>query len=268
MRRRNEAGRSSAGPYHSAPTLLGALVLLASAGLLAACGSSDPPRGATGHEHAEPPASVARAEIEDGPHPVAVVRMRDLGELRIELLPELAPKTVANFTKLANEGFYDGIRFHRVIPNFVIQGGCPLTKNKDPRDDGRGGTGYELPDEFTDYAHVRGTVAVANRGAPGTNSGSQFFIVHRDAPELNGLYSVFGRTVSGLETLDAIAALEIDKYGRYGPEDRPFPVEAVIESIRVQPAQPGPTTAAAAPLAPAPAEIAAAGTASGAPTDR
>jgi cyclophilin family peptidyl-prolyl cis-trans isomerase len=138
------------------------------------------------------------------------------GDVELELFPEDAPKTVANFTKLAGEGFYDGIKFHRVIPDFMIQGGCP-------RGDGTGGPGYEFEDEFNQHKVVRGALAMANAG-PNTN-GSQFFIVTAEAtPWLDGKHTVFGQVVSGQDVVDRISLVERD------PRDRPLePI--VIESI-------------------------------------
>jgi cyclophilin family peptidyl-prolyl cis-trans isomerase len=179
-----------------------------------------------------PQSAVRSVTLAEGPHPVADLHVRDLGSIRIELLPEAAPKTVAQFEKLAGEGFYDGTTFHRVIPDFMIQGGCPNTRNADPRDDGKGGGEIFLEDEFTDLPHQRGAVSMANRGSL-NSGGSQFFIVLADATHLDGKHAVFGRVIEGMEVADAIARLEIDKFGRYGPPDRPYPVSAVVESIRV-----------------------------------
>jgi cyclophilin family peptidyl-prolyl cis-trans isomerase len=180
------------------------------------------------------PVSPVRAvTLSAGPHPVAVLRVKDLGTLRIELLPEAAPETVAQFERLAAEGFYDGSSFHRVIPGFMIQGGCPNTKNADPRDDGKGGGEYALADEFNDLPHRRGMLSLANRGSR-NSGGTQFFITLADAPQLDGKHTVFGRVVDGMPVADAIAKLEIDKFGRYGPPDRPYPVSAVVESIRIE----------------------------------
>jgi peptidyl-prolyl cis-trans isomerase B (cyclophilin B) len=124
------------------------------------------------------------------------------GDVELELFPEDAPNTVANFTKLAGEGFYDGIAFHRVIPDFMIQGGCP-------RGDGTGGPGYEFEDEFNQHKVVRGALAMANAG-PNTN-GSQFFIVTADeTPWLDGKHTVFGRVTSGMDVVDSISAADRD----------------------------------------------------------
>jgi cyclophilin family peptidyl-prolyl cis-trans isomerase len=163
---------------------------------------------------------------------VAVVRVRDFGEIRIELLPELAPKTVENFVKLAESGFYDGTTFHRVIPDFAIQGGDPNTRNRDPRDDGRGGPGYSIPDEFAPVPQLRGLVSMANMSRPDT-AGSQFFVMVGDAPPLTGQYAAFGRVVAGMDVADRIANVERDPFGRHGPPDRPRS-DVVMESVRIE----------------------------------
>ncbi len=126
-----------------------------------------------------------------------------LGPIEIELFDDAAPKTVANFEKLANEGYYEDLTFHRVIPDFMIQGGCP-------NGDGRGGPGYSFEDEFNDHKIVRGALAMANAG-PNTN-GSQFFIVTTEAaPWLDGKHTVFGQVTSGYEVVEAISAVERDR---------------------------------------------------------
>jgi cyclophilin family peptidyl-prolyl cis-trans isomerase len=124
------------------------------------------------------------------------------GVLAIELYDEDAPKTVANFKKLAGEGFYDGVIFHRIIKDFMIQGG-------DPTGTGTGGPGYQFEDEFNDHKVVRGALAMANAG-PNTN-GSQFFIVTTGAaPWLDGKHTVFGRVTAGMEVVDKMEAAETD----------------------------------------------------------
>jgi peptidyl-prolyl cis-trans isomerase B (cyclophilin B) len=124
------------------------------------------------------------------------------GPIQLELFPDEAPKTVENFTKLANDGFYDGVVFHRVIPDFMIQGG-------DPAGTGMGGPGYTFEDEFNDHKVERGALAMANAG-PNTN-GSQFFIVTAEAtPWLDGKHTVFGRVTSGMDAVDAISQVETD----------------------------------------------------------
>ncbi len=140
------------------------------------------------------------------------------GPIELELYDEDAPKTVENFRKLAAEGFYDGVVFHRVIKDFMIQGG-------DPTGTGTGGPGYTFEDEFNDRKVVRGALAMANAG-PNTN-GSQFFIVTTDeAPWLDGKHTVFGRVTAGLDAVDSIEATETDA------SDRPL-AEARIERIEL-----------------------------------
>src|SRR6478609_3413242 len=132
-----------------------------------------------------------------------------MGAIEVELFAEDAPKTVENFSKLAGDGFYDGLVFHRVIPDFMIQGGCP-------RGDGTGDAGYKFDDEINDHRIVRGTLAMANAG-PNTN-GSQFFIVTADAtPWLDGKHTAFGQVTSGQEVVDAIQ--NVDRDGRDRPTE-------------------------------------------------
>jgi cyclophilin family peptidyl-prolyl cis-trans isomerase len=124
------------------------------------------------------------------------------GAIAVELFDEDAPNTVANFVKLAKDGFYDGVIFHRVIPDFMIQGG-------DPTGTGSGGPGYTFEDEINERKVARGALAMANAG-PDTN-GSQFFIVTTDAaPWLDGKHTVFGRVASGMDVVDSISAVETD----------------------------------------------------------
>jgi cyclophilin family peptidyl-prolyl cis-trans isomerase len=131
------------------------------------------------------------------------------GPIELELFADDAPKTVGNFVTLARDGYYDGITFHRVIPDFMIQSGCP-------RGDGTGGPGYEFEDEPNDHRIVRGALAMANRG-PNTN-GSQFFIVTaEECSWLDGKHTVFGRVVEGMDVVAAISAAARD--GRDRPND-------------------------------------------------
>ena len=129
-----------------------------------------------------------------------------MGPIEVELFDEDAPKTVKNFTDLAGKGFYDGLTFHRVIPDFMVQAGCP-------KGDGTGGPGYQFEDEFNDHKVVRGALAMANSG-PNTN-GSQFFIVTIDAaPWLDGKHTVFGEVKEGMDVVDALEALPTDARDR------------------------------------------------------
>jgi cyclophilin family peptidyl-prolyl cis-trans isomerase len=140
------------------------------------------------------------------------------GTIELELFDEDAPKTVENFKKLASDGFYDGVIFHRVIEDFMIQGG-------DPTGTGSGGPGYQFEDEQNEHAVVRGSLAMANAG-PNTN-GSQFFIVTADAcPWLDGKHTVFGRVTNGMDVVDAISKVDV------GPGDRPRD-EVRIEGIQL-----------------------------------
>jgi peptidyl-prolyl cis-trans isomerase B (cyclophilin B) len=144
-----------------------------------------------------------------------------LGTIALELFDDDAPKTVENFRKLASDGFYDGIIFHRVIPDFMIQGGCPDGI-------GTGGPGYTFEDEFNDHKVVRGALAMANAG-PNTN-GSQFFIVTADAAAwLDGKHTVFGQVTAGMDAVDAIESSPA------GPQDRPLE-PPTIDSIELDPA--------------------------------
>jgi peptidyl-prolyl cis-trans isomerase B (cyclophilin B) len=140
------------------------------------------------------------------------------GEITIELFDEDAPKTVENFRKLARDGFYDGLIFHRVIKDFMIQGGCP-------QGTGTGGPGYQFEDEINPHKIVRGALAMANAG-PNTN-GSQFFIVTVDqAPWLDGKHTVFGEVTGGMDVVDAIEGTPTD--GRDRPRE-----DARIEKLEV-----------------------------------
>jgi cyclophilin family peptidyl-prolyl cis-trans isomerase len=140
------------------------------------------------------------------------------GAIAVELFDDDAPKTVANFRKLAGDGFYDGLVFHRVIRDFMVQGGCP-------EGTGTGGPGYTFEDEFNEHKIVRGALAMANAG-PNTN-GSQFFIVTTDAaPWLDGKHTVFGRVTDGMDAVDAIEGTAT------GPGDRPVEPQ-LIERVEL-----------------------------------
>jgi cyclophilin family peptidyl-prolyl cis-trans isomerase len=140
------------------------------------------------------------------------------GTIEVELFDDDAPNTVDNFVKLARDGFYDGVIFHRVIPDFMIQGG-------DPTGTGRGGPGYTFEDEFNDNKVVRGALAMANAG-PNTN-GSQFFIVTAEAtPWLDGKHTVFGRVTNGMDVVDTISNVDTD------PSDKPR-ADVTIERVEL-----------------------------------
>ena len=142
------------------------------------------------------PAGPGGAEGQQRMHPVAVITMEKGGEIRIELYPEDAPKTVESFVTLTKKGFYDGLTFHRVVPGFVVQGG-------DPKGDGTGGPGYTLKAEFNKRKHLRGTLAMARSQQP-DSAGSQFYICFAPAPHLDGNYTVFGQVTSGMEVVDRV----------------------------------------------------------------
>ena len=133
-----------------------------------------------------------------------------LGDIVIELHPNDAPQTVANFTRLVKQGFYDSLTFHRVAPGFVIQGGDPDSRDANPFNDGQGGPGYTVPAEIK-AKHVKGAVAMARKpddvNPERASSGSQFYIALKDLPQLDGAYTVFGQVVIGWGTIDSIVAL-------------------------------------------------------------
>ncbi len=137
---------------------------------------------------------------------MVVIEMENGKEIEIELYPDIAPISCENFEKLINEGFYNGLTFHRVISGFMIQGGCPLGT-------GTGGPGWHIKGEFlangvkNDLKHTRGVLSMARAQNP-DSAGSQFFIMHEDAPYLDGQYAAFGKVVSGMETVDEIAAVQ------------------------------------------------------------
>lgn len=138
----------------------------------------------------------------------AVIEMENGGVMTLELYPETAPITVANFVKLANSGFYNGLIFHRVIAGFMIQGG-------DPTGTGMGGPGWQIKGEFSangvknSLKHSRGVISMARSARP-DSAGSQFFIMHKDAPHLDGQYAAFGKLTDGFEVLDRIAGVDTD----------------------------------------------------------
>ncbi|RLL45441.1 peptidylprolyl isomerase [Oceanobacillus piezotolerans] len=147
-------------------------------------------------------------EEHTGENPVVTITMENDEQIVLELYPDVAPNTVANFVSLVEEGYYDGLTFHRVIPDFMIQGG-------DPKGDGTGGPGYAIKGEFSsngfenDLAHERGVISMARSMDP-DSAGSQFFIMHQDSPHLDGEYAAFGRVTEGMETVDQIVSVERD----------------------------------------------------------
>ena len=149
----------------------------------------------------------------------------NFGSIKFTLLPELAPETVRNFSKLAKDVFYNGTLFHRVIPGFMIQGGDPNTKNSDKSTWGQGGPGYNLKAEFSSRSHLRGIVSMARANDP-DSAGSQFFIVTSDSTFLDKQYTVFGEVVDGIEVADKIVNLPRD--GNDCPEQEVKMLEVTI----------------------------------------
>lgn len=142
----------------------------------------------------------------DAKNPIVVMKT-NFGEIKLEFFEKDAPKTVANFIKLAKEGFYNDTKFHRVIPDFMIQGGDPNTKDNDWSNDGQGGPGYKFEDEINSNKLVKGSLAMANSG-PNTN-GSQFFIVTAEStPWLDGKHTVFGKVLEGMDAVTKIEHLD------------------------------------------------------------
>ena len=157
-------------------------------------------------------------------NPVVTIRMKDGGVIEAELYPEIAPISVENFIKLAGSGFYNGLIFHRVIPGFMIQGGCPDGT-------GMGGPGWNIKGEFAangvknDLRHERGVLSMARAMDP-DSAGSQFFIMHQNAPHLDGAYAAFGKVTEGMEAVDRIATTRVNF------QDRPLNPQ-VISKVTV-----------------------------------
>ncbi|MBS1717692.1 MAG: peptidylprolyl isomerase [Armatimonadetes bacterium] len=145
--------------------------------------------------------------------PIAIITT-DLGRIVVRFFPEKAPNHVANFLNLADSGFYNGTKFHRVIKGFMIQGGDPNSKSDDKDTWGMGGSGHNVKAEFTDMPHVRGVLSMARSQNPDSAS-SQFFIMHQATPQLNGQYSVFGQVIEGIDVVDKIVSVPT------GDRDRP-----------------------------------------------
>jgi len=155
------------------------------------------------------------------------VMTTSMGKIVLMFFPDKAPKTVANFKTLAKKGFYDGTKFHRVIPGFMIQGGDPNTKTNAQDTWGTGGPGYTIPDEFSDIQHVPGILSMANTGSP-NSGGSQFFIMVAKYPSLDGHYSAFGKVVSGQSVADKIVAVPTE-----AGTDRPVNPPKII-SVKIE----------------------------------
>jgi peptidyl-prolyl cis-trans isomerase B (cyclophilin B) len=170
----------------------------------------------------ETPAAFAWPD--DPNHPMLHVEIESRsssGTISIELMPKLAPKTVARVIELATDGYYDGTTFHRVIPGFMIQGGDPNSRDRDPSNDGQGNPNLNVADEFSDAPFLRSVVGMGNKGRK-NSTGGQFFIMQADNRNLDGRYTVIGRVRAGMEVVDAIMTVPIDRIGRWGPRDRPI----------------------------------------------
>lgn len=158
-------------------------------------------------------------------NPIATIEMNDSKIIKVELYPDVAPNTVNNFISLANNGFYDGLTFHRVIYGFMIQGGCP-------EGTGMGGPGYSIKGEFAangfdnQLKHTAGVISMARSMMP-DSAGSQFFIMHKDAPHLDGQYAAFGKVVEGMDVVNQIAETDT------GFSDKPYD-DQIIKSIKVE----------------------------------
>ena len=157
-------------------------------------------------------------------NPIITITMQNGSVMKGELYPEIAPNTVNNFISLVKKGYYNGLIFHRVIPGFMIQGGCPDGT-------GMGGPGYSIKGEFTqngfknDLKHTKGVLSMARTMAP-NSAGSQFFIMHQTSPHLDGAYAAFGKITEGLDVIDAIAGVRTDF------RDRPLE-DQVIRSMEI-----------------------------------
>ena len=158
-------------------------------------------------------------------NPIVTIKMADGGVMKLELYPDIAPKTVENFVSLVEKKFYDGLIFHRVIKGFMIQGG-------DPEGTGMGGPGYSIPGEFSangfenNLKHTEGVISMARSMDP-DSAGSQFFIMHKNSPHLDGSYAAFGKIIEGMDVVNKIATTKTDW------DDRPLE-EQVMESVTVE----------------------------------
>ena len=162
-------------------------------------------------------------------NPIVTFELASGGVIKAELYPEIAPNTVNNFISLVKRGFYDGLTFHRVIPGFMIQGGCP-------KGNGTGGPGYSIRGEFgracpgNTLKHKRGILSMARAQDP-DSAGSQFFIMHEDAPHLDGGYAAFGAVTEGMEFVDAIANVRTDHWDR--PYDKQVMKKVTVDTFGV-----------------------------------
>jgi cyclophilin family peptidyl-prolyl cis-trans isomerase len=188
--------------------------------------NSDAADSKSGEKAAKP---AATAQTAGAGEDVAVLKT-SMGTIVFRFFDKDAPKHVANFKKLANEGFYNGTTFHRVIPGFMIQGGDPNSKDADRSNDGLGNAGYNIPAEFNSNKHLRGTVSMARAQDPNSAS-CQFFICVKPQPFLDGKYSVFGQVVEGMDVVDKIVAVPRD--ARDNPIDKVVMEKVTIEKRKL-----------------------------------
>jgi len=179
-------------------------------------------------------AAPAKAGAKAGGDQVAVFETSK-GRMVVEFWDKDAPKTVANFKKLARSGFYNGTGFHRIMSGFMIQGGDPGSKNPKAQDLGGGGPGWTIPDEFNAHKHVKGVLSMAHTGEP-NSGGSQFFIMHGDAPGLDGKYAAFGHVIQGMDVVDAIASVKVARNPMMPGNEMSKPLEWVtLKSVKIVP---------------------------------
>lgn len=202
--------------------LLSFILLLTTSFILVGCSSSNSDQ----QNNASTESTSNPTPLSDDSLPIATITVKNYGTITLELYPELAPNTVANFIDLANSGFYDGLIFHRVIEDFMIQGG-------DPNGIGTGGPGYTIDGEFSDngftqntLSHTKGIISMARANDP-NSAGSQFFIMSADGTYLDGQYAAFGQVTSGQEVVDAIQKVDTNS------QDKPLE-DVTIENIRVE----------------------------------
>ena len=201
--------------------------MLAAAGVLVA-GSAFAEEKAVAEKPAAKPAAKKASADE-----VAVMETSK-GRMVIEFWSKDAPKTVANFKKLARSGFYNGTGFHRIIPGFMVQGGDPKSKNPKAPDLGTGGPGWTIPDEFNDHKHVKGVLSMAHTSEP-NSGGSQFFLMHGTAAFLDRKYSAFGHVIEGMDVVDKIASVKTGP-NPLMPNENSKPLEWVsIKSVKILP---------------------------------
>ena len=205
-----------------------ALMLACSALVFSSCSGSTSTTKSDGTATAAQAASTAAAATTEGGADKTtgetvnvVIDVKDYGEIKLELYPDIAPKTVANFKKLAESGFYDGLTFHRIMKGFMIQGGDPLGN-------GTGGSDENIYGEFTangfknNLSHTRGVISMARNGVDMDSASSQFFIVHQDSTFLDGQYASFGKVTEGIEVIDKLVEVPVeDSNGTVALENQP-----------------------------------------------